>query len=161
MKKLILMIVATMSFCFSSNGHKVDTCNAEEVNLSCNINTYRDFINDEEKTDQLIEETNQGCQLAGADLRGLYLAGADLREANLVDANLKGADLSGADLSGANLASVDLSAAILEGVKFQKSKYDEFTVLPGGYSYDFSPHESDISPQDRRIRSSMIFIGMY
>ena len=49
MKKLILMIVAAMSFCFSSNGQEADASKGDEVSTLrgkhlCNINTYTDFI---------------------------------------------------------------------------------------------------------------------
>ena len=83
--------------------------------LSCDRSNYKQYIFDVRKTQELISQTEQGCQLAGMDLSQANLKGAYLLKANLQGANLQGANLSKANLKGANLKGADLQGADLQG----------------------------------------------
>ena len=126
MKKLILILIATTSFCFICNAEGVEASNGEDVTF-CDISTYKNFIWSKEMTDQLLSQTGVGCDLEGADLRRANLRGADLRGAwlkgaNLEKANLRGADLRGADLRRANLRGADLEGADLRGADLEGAR---------------------------------------
>ena len=77
----------------------------------CNASNYKNFINDKEATDELIENTKKGC-----DLRKL-----DLIKANLSKAYLPKANLSGTNFSGAILSEADFSNSILRGTIFNNA----------------------------------------
>ena len=54
--------------------------------LSCDRSNYKEYIFDIRKTQELISQTEQGCQLAGMDLSQANLKGAYLLKANLLGA---------------------------------------------------------------------------
>jgi uncharacterized protein YjbI with pentapeptide repeats len=64
---------------------------------------------------EIVNQENQGRNLAGVDLSGAYMPGANLVKANLSRANLSGADLTGVDFRGANLSEAYLERINLEG----------------------------------------------
>ena len=76
--EVLIALMGIMGFGLS--GHAVETCT---------IDNFREFIFDAEKTDNLIENTNEGCNLQGAhlynqDIGNAYLKKADLSSAYLV-----------------------------------------------------------------------------
>ena len=131
-KKIFL---GSLFFALASTSFFPDKARAEDPNpeVKCDRSNYRDYIGDEEKTLELIDETGMGCQLfkanlkeanltgaylLGANLTGANLTGASLEEANLTGANLKEANLTGANLYKANLRWAYLRWAYLTGVPF-------------------------------------------
>lgn len=99
----------------------------------CHIGNYRDYIFSQTKTEELIEQTGRGCQLAGANLSGKDLAkanfkGANLIGANLFETNLEGANLIEAYLLRANLSSTNLKGANLIGAHISEKGFSEANI---------------------------------
>ncbi|WP_345442141.1 pentapeptide repeat-containing protein [Actinoallomurus vinaceus] len=91
------------------------------------------------RTEELIDKTGRGLDLAQADFSNLDLSGFDLRKANLNRAGLFGTRLIGADLSGSSLV-----CAGIERTKFNKA------VLRGAYVHALAAQASDFSEADMR-----------
>ena len=113
LKNLALLAVLTIG---------VSRVFADEV---CTADNYRSdgYINDRDKTIELIGKTGKGCALNGKDLRDEDFSGAILINADLEGADIRGANLEGANLSGANL----YDASLVMGT------YNNHTVFPEGY----------------------------
>lgn len=133
---------------------------------SCHIGNYRDYIFNQTKTEELIRQTGEGCQLPRitlrkanlsgailirANLRGAYLAHPNLINANLTEANLAGAEISwaefneailiganfaGADLSWADFSGADLTKANFSGASFHSPRYNRHTKFPDGFDIE-------------------------
>ena len=107
-----------------------------EEKLGCDFSNYGKYVFNQKLTQQLIDETGQGCQLAGENLKSINFKGADLRKANLTGSDLERANfynvrLEGANLSYATIFGASFSESALEA-DFTKAKYDKHTISPKG-----------------------------
>ena len=75
-----------------------------------------------------------GANLVHAVLKGANLSGAYLCMANIMGCDFTGANLSGADLGGAYMEGANLSNADLSGADLFRTRYDEETVWPDGFT---------------------------
>ena len=112
-----------------SEGQAIDGSELHQMDgvLSCNIDNYQLYIHNRIKTEALIKETGEGCQLENVDFQDKSLVGAIFIQANLNKANLPGADFADTKLQGADLDNAIHDAS----TNFKGAEYDNDTDLPG------------------------------
>ena len=127
MKKTLLLTAAAISlFALAAIAEE------EAKTPFCDITNYKDYIRDKEKVENLIDQTGQGCNLAGETPWLAYkahLMKANLKGTNFSDRSLIDADLTGAYAQEANFSGTYLNEATFVKIQAERAKFSSVHTM--------------------------------